>query len=230
MYMKKLTASEYAKEDEILKSLYNSGISACEISKQSEKLLGRKLGVSRITTRLKHAGVSINTKVWNKGVSRENDTTGRMVKWQETFLKNTDSHRKYGHKLSEETKQKISNSRKEFLRKNPNKVGYRLNHSSKESYPEKYFHEVFKKEGINLERYFRIGLYELDFCCLESKIDIEIDGGTHKQDNVKEKDQRRDQCLKQLGWKVIRIDWSSYQKLNIEQKQTAIKDILKNFQ
>jgi len=44
-----------------------------------------------------------------------------------------------GKKLSDETKQKISKSRKEYLLNNPDKVPYLLNHSRNESYPEKYF-------------------------------------------------------------------------------------------
>jgi len=46
-------------------------------------------------------------------------------------------------KHSQETKEKISEIRKAFLKENPDKVPYRLNHSSRESYPEKIFREAY---------------------------------------------------------------------------------------
>ena len=104
-------------------------------------------------------------------------------------LKNPRTH-------SEETKKKISESIKKYLENNPNKVPYLLNHSSKESYPEKYFTELFLKEGIILESNYRIGLYELDFCIVNKKIDIEIDGDQHYLDNkIVESDIRRTKYL-----------------------------------
>ena len=225
--MKKLSPNEYAKEDEVLAMMYRNGTSACEISRQSESLFGRKLSVSRITTRLKRNGVVIEIKAWNKGINSTNDTTGRTSKWLETFHKNASKH-KYGRPCSEETKRKISNSRKEYLRKNPDKVGYKLNHSSKESYPEKYFAEAFKAHGANLQRYVRIGLFCLDFCDIDKKIDIEIDGGTHTLPDVIDKDKRRDKQLQELGWKIIRICWSDFMKLSTEERENKVVTILKD--
>ena len=48
------------------------------------------------------------------------------------------SKNKYPQRHSEETKKKISEIRKKYLSENPDKVPYKLNHSSTESYPEKY--------------------------------------------------------------------------------------------
>jgi hypothetical protein len=70
---------------------------------------------------------------------------------------------------SEETRKKISDSRKKYLKNNPNRVPYLLNHSSKESYPEKYFSDIFLKEGVQVDRYVRVGSYELDFCIKDKK-------------------------------------------------------------
>lgn len=134
-----------------------------------------------------------------------------------------------GRKQTEETKKKISNYRKKYLEENPDKVPYVLNHSSKESYPEKYFTELFKKENIKILKFFRIGLYELDFCIPDKKIDIEIDGSQHYLDKkIIESDKRRTKFLEECGWDVIRIDWSKYQSLDFLSKKEFIRE-LKNY-
>lgn len=139
------------------------------------------------------------------------------------------SLRKNPRKHSEDTKKKISEIRKKYLSENPDKVPYKLNHSSKESYPEKYFTEVFKNEGIDVVKSFYIGLYELDFCIPDKKIDIEIDGSQHYYDNkIVESDKRRNRFLEGNGWDIIRINWSEYQKLNFDEKKEYITN-LKNY-
>jgi len=129
-------------------------------------------------------------------------------------------------KHSEETKKKLSEIRKKYLSENPDKVPYKLNHSSKESYPEKYFTEVFKNEEIEVVKSFYIGLYELDFCIPDKKIDIEIDGSQHYNDKkIVESDKRRNEFLENDGWDVIRINWSHYQKLDFESKKEYILNL-----
>lgn len=132
-------------------------------------------------------------------------------------------------KLSEETKKRISESRKKYLLENPDKVPYKINHSRKESYPEKYFTELFKNEGIEVTKSFYIGIYELDFCILDKKIDIEVDGSQHYLDKkIVESDKRRNKFLEDNGWNIIRINWSEYQKLNFYEKKEYITN-LKNY-
>ena len=129
-------------------------------------------------------------------------------------------------KHSEETKKKISEIRKKYLQENPDKVPYKLNHSSKESYPEKYFTEVFKNEGIKVTKSFHIELYELDFCILDKKIDIEIDGSQHYYDEkIVESDKRRNKFLEDDGWDIIRINWSEYQKFSFDDKKDYISKL-----
>lgn len=131
-------------------------------------------------------------------------------------------------KHSEETKKKISEVRKKYILENPDKAPYRLNHSSKESYPEKYFSDLFDKENISVEKYYQIGLYELDFCIPEKKIDIEIDGSQHYYDlKIVESDLRRTKFLEENGWDVIRVKWSDYKKLDFLSKNIYISDLIK---
>lgn len=129
-------------------------------------------------------------------------------------------------KHTEETKNKISEIRRNYLKANPDKVPYKLNHSSKESYPEKYFTELFEKEDIKVKKYHRVGVYELDFCILDKKIDIEIDGSQHYLDKkIVDSDNRRNTFLKENGWDIIRIDWSNYQKLTFFEKSEYIQKL-----
>lgn len=109
-------------------------------------------------------------------------------------------------KHSEETKKKISEIRLKFLRENPDKVPYMINHSSKKSYPEELFENALKSSGIDNYVYnYRNGIYQYDFAFVDLKIDVEIDGGTHLTEKVIKIDQRRDSWSKEQGWQVLRF-------------------------
>lgn len=114
----------------------------------------------------------------------------------EIILKCKKEKGREGRSHTEATKKLISEKRIRYLASNPDKVPYLLNHSSKESYPEKYFTEIFGNEGIEVVKKFRIRLYELDFCIPEKKIDIEIDGDQHYSDiKIVQSDLRRNNQL-----------------------------------
>lgn len=111
-----------------------------------------------------------------------------------------------GDITSQETKDKISKSRIKYLIENPDKVPYKLNHSSKESYPEKLLRVEFEKRDIKgwIQEY-QNGIYSYDFAFPELKLDIEIDGETHLQEKIILIDKRRDEWSKSKGWKVLRF-------------------------
>ena len=115
-----------------------------------------------------------------------------------------------GKKLPEEMKQKISNSYKIFLKENPNMVGFIRNHSSKKSYPEQYFEEIFNNENIPLYYHKQIDRYELDFYNEDLMKYVEIDGEQHYKGKMIEHDKERNQYLENFGWKGIRIRWSEF--------------------
>ena len=164
---------------------------------------------------------------WNKGLTKENNSS---VKQQsETLKKKYESGEANpffkGKIHSEETKNKISLSMQKYLEQNPNRVPYILNHSSKESYPETYFKELFLKENIQYIYHFRVNKYELDFAVPSLNLDIEIDGDQHYLDNkIIDSDVRRDKYLSDLGWKVFRIKWSSWKASN-EYKQDTLNKL-----
>lgn len=130
-----------------------------------------------------------------------------------------------GNHHTEYTKQKISNSRKKYLEDHPEQIGWKINHSSKMSYPEKYFLQVFEKEGIPVKYHKYIGRYELDFYNENFNKYIEIDGEQHFSDKMILHDKIRTEYLENLGWKGIRVRWSDFVKLSCEEKRSVISSI-----
>lgn len=129
--------------------------------------------------------------------------------------------------LTEETKQKISNRRKEYIKNNPDKVPYKLNHRYTPTYPELYFTNLLPQFIHN----YRIPetLYEGDFVNPIIKLIIEIDGEQHYVDTkIVEHDIKRTAILEKLGWKIIRIRWTEFQKLDYRQKEIIIRQLNEN--
>lgn len=169
-----------------------------------------------------------NTKVpWNKGLTKETDS--RVLKSSETIKELYRSGKLIpgfaGKKHTEESKKKLSRSMKKFLKENPHMVPYLRNHSSKISYPELYFIDVFEKENIRLKHHLQIGLYQLDFYNEDLKKYVEIDGSQHHLPESIIRDNKRTEYLKNLGWEGIRIDWAEYKTLSYDEKLKIIGSI-----
>ncbi len=156
---------------------------------------------------------------WNSGLTKETDL--RVLQASRTLSANTAGIPR--PKLSEQHKQNISIGMRKYLEKHPDKVPYVLNHSSKSSYPEQYFKEIFKEAGFNLIYHYRVGRYELDFANFSKLIDIEIDGEQHYVDNrIIESDKIRTKYLENLGWRIYRIRWANFKKLNYTERQLEL--------
>ena len=169
-------------------------------------------------------------KVWNKGLTKDTD---ERVKKQSSVLKDLYkcgkliSHQK-GKPHTDAEKQKISESRKKYLQEHPDKIPYKLNHHSKQSYPEQYFENIFVNDETlkNYVKEYHVGLYSLDFAYPNIKFYIEIDGEQHYVDKrIVEHDKVRNNFFDNLGWTSYRIRWSEYQKLNFEDRQNVINEI-----
>lgn len=128
-------------------------------------------------------------------------------------------------KHSDETKNKISKSYKLFLSNHPEKVGFVINHSSKQSYPEKYFEELFIKEHIDLKYHKQVKRYQLDFYNEKLMKYVEIDGNQHYSEYMIKHDAERTKFLEELGWTGFRIKWSDYKKLDEDGKKKIISKI-----
>ena len=60
-------------------------------------------------------------------------------------------------------------------------------------------------KGYRFYRQKIIDNYIVDFYCPRAKLVIEVDGGQHYGDEVKQKDRDRDDCLERHELKVLRI-------------------------
>ena len=58
--------------------------------------------------------------------------------------------------------------------------------------------------GFKFRRQQSIGVYIVDFYCPEAKMIIELDGSVHGEEDVAEKDQRRQTFLEQQKFTVLR--------------------------
>ena len=127
---------------------------------------------------------------------------------------------------SEESKKKISEARKKYLNEHPDKVPFKLNHSSKESYPEKYFREWLQKENIFSEKEYSVERYSLDFAWPEKGIYLEIDGGQHTLNWMKDHDKERTDFLTEKGWVCIaRVFWPHFCSFNNDEKIRFLKNL-----
>ncbi len=167
-----------------------------------------------------------NRKFKNQWVKAKEAGSQYVLK-EETRQKFRESASKQRH--SEETKKKISETRKAYLDKNPDKVPYLLNHSSKVSYPEEYFIECLK-EFPDIQFQYPVSRYKLDFASPARKLYLEIDGEQHYVSKKMVKhDEARTFTLEQMGWKGLRIRWAHFQKLSENEKKEEVKKIVEWF-
>ncbi len=59
--------------------------------------------------------------------------------------------------------------------------------------------------GLKFRRQHPLGPFIVDFYCAELRLAVEVDGGIHRQGDVQERDQARDEWLTQRGIRVVRI-------------------------
>lgn len=86
------------------------------------------------------------------------------------------------------------------------------------SYPEKITIDLLNDSLIEYEYEKKVGKYFIDFAFNNKMIALEIDGRTHDDIEVKQKDIRKDDFLTKNGWFVYRIKWTNtkdhYKKIN----------------
>lgn len=83
---------------------------------------------------------------------------------------------------------------------------------------EKALWKHLRNKGFRDLKFFRqysVGAYIIDFYCPEYKLAIELDGGQHADEEIKEYDRARTVYLESLGIKVIRL-WNNDVLVNIE--------------
>jgi type I restriction enzyme R subunit len=60
-------------------------------------------------------------------------------------------------------------------------------------------------EGLKFRRQFPITIFVADFCCLELKLIVELDGGVHETASGTAHDANRDFYLRSLGYTILRF-------------------------
>jgi very-short-patch-repair endonuclease len=140
------------------------------------------------------------------------------------------AHKKYPEKFkhTEESKKIMREKRLEFMKNNPEKTAWRL---SNISYPEKLCVEYIEKNGLDkkysIVREYSVFPYFVDFAFLNEMVAVEIDGSQHLLPERKERDNKKDKLLNDLGWLVVRISEKEI-KTNIENVFNEIISILKD--
>jgi len=79
----------------------------------------------------------------------------------------------------------------------------------KPSYAEAYFMKCIERDfrDKHYRREHPIGYYFADFAWPHKKRIIEIDSKAHLQKTYAERDKLKDICMKEKGWKILRIKW-----------------------
>ena len=135
---------------------------------------------------------------YSNGLSMSIETRGKISKSSK------------GKKLSDETKNKLSIIRSEFMKANPEKCRRKVS----------WMEETFSKWLINKNIKFRSEVhfrnselnksYFVDFIFDELMLIIELDGNQHEK--RKEHDKVRDDFFRSLGYNVIRISHCEFRE------------------
>lgn len=94
------------------------------------------------------------------------------------------------------------------LNYNPKLIKYaRENRKKKELYEEIVWQYLRNRkfQGIKFRRQYPILNYIADFCSIEKKLVIELDGSQHLREKDQKYDYKRTKDLEKLGFKIIRI-------------------------
>ena len=59
--------------------------------------------------------------------------------------------------------------------------------------------------GIAVRRQHPVGPYVVDFAITKRQLVIEIDGGVHRLESVRARDELRERKITALGWRVLRL-------------------------
>lgn len=135
------------------------------------------------------------------------------------------SIRMKNYKYSKKRNMKISKAMKGRLPKNWKNIMRSVN-----KYWQRKMYKIIKKYYKNVKYEYRVDINKykrrfLDVAIIDKKIDFEYDGMIHLSKYVKHNDKIRDNQLRKLGWKIIRINKNNYKNLNNILNRLLKKDI-----
>ncbi len=79
---------------------------------------------------------------------------------------------------------------------------------------------------FKFRRQYPIGNFIVDFCCLSNKLIIELDGSGHLSVENRIYDKRRDEYLREQGYKVLRI-YNNDMEFDLESVLNKVYSLLK---
>ena len=82
---------------------------------------------------------------------------------------------------------------------------------------------------MSFHRQYPIDCYIIDFYCKELKLAVEIDGASHDNEEVQEKDEERQQRLESYGIRFVRLDDREVMS-NIENSLRSIEEAINKLQ
>ena len=174
------------------------------------------LSITKIRKKYKLQDTDIYRILGNSLRDRSNSAKLARKKYSESF------------KHSDQTKQKIREIRIKFMKENPNETAWRTKNLS---YPEKLF--LDKVIELNLDkkysivREYSIFPYFIDFAFVNEKVAVEIDGSQHLLPKRKDRDDKKDELLKENGWFILRVSENEV-KTNINSVFDTILSIINN--
>ena len=77
---------------------------------------------------------------------------------------------------------------------------------------------------MKFRRQYKIGNYVVDFCCINKKLVIELDGSHHAEKKHLLRDKERQEYIESKGYKVLRV-WNNEIDENLEGVIDRILDI-----
>lgn len=78
--------------------------------------------------------------------------------------------------------------------------------------------------GLKFRRQHPIGPYSADFFCASAKLIVEVDGAAHDTGDRPAGDERRDEHLGKLGYRILRIS-----ARDVFRRSTAVADSLSRY-
>lgn len=150
--------------------------------------------------------------------------------WEKAKTVGKISYTRVYHKQSEQTKKILSNKMKSYLKSHPEKHVWKRKNKFK-STPCEYLKKFLCEKGILFAEEYTDEIWEhsysIDIAFISEKIGIEVNGNQHYDKNGKLTDYylRREEYLKQHGWKIIEIPYFMVWNESFLKK---IFDVIKN--
>jgi len=189
----------------VSKANFNRHLCLCESDIQTIKdLYNRGVSVKQIREKYTKSAIKFVLKNCRRSIS----DAAKLA-----HINNPESY-----KLSDKTKEKIRQKQIAFLKLNT-ATSFQRRQNGQMSYGEQRLHDLFVKNDI-YKKYDVVNEYceypyFLDFAFVNEKVDVEIDGSYHFTERRKIHDKKRDEYLRQKGWRVFRIAYYQFNDFDI---------------